>query len=85
MNVTKLTLTLDIDETPWTDLAHVKTLAVIERIARIRNGTRNGASAVAVAIKTEDGKDIVAQTTLAALLAAVRAIELREQMDRMRN
>lgn len=73
-----LTITPDIEQAPWADLAHVKQLGQITRIGRLPRGCTSGASTISIAVKLPDGTDVMAQTTMALFLAAARALKARE-------
>jgi hypothetical protein len=73
-----LTITPDIAQAPWADLAHVKQLGQITRIGRLPHGCTSGASSIAIVIKFPDGTEVMAQTTMALFLAAARAFKATE-------
>lgn len=78
-----LTVTPNIDEAPWTDLAaDCPQLGIIERIGRLPRGTESGKSTVSVLIQMPDGKRYMAQTTLALMQSAMQAINTSEQMEK---
>lgn len=77
-----LTVTPDIEKTPWHDCvptAQTNGLGALTRIGRIPNGTTCGKSVVAVLIEMPDGSKFVAQTTTALFLAAARALKAVEE------
>lgn len=59
-----ISLTPDIDKAPWNDLKNTKELGIISRIGRLTKGTQSGKSVVMIAIKFEDGTEVVGQTTM---------------------
>jgi len=78
-----LTITPNVDESPWKDLnGECQELGAIERIGRLPRGTESGKSTVTILIKMPDGKRYMAQTTLALLRMAMTAIETREAMEK---
>jgi hypothetical protein len=78
-----LTITPNIDEAPWKDLApECPELGTIERIGRLPRGTTSGKSTVSIVIRMPDGKRYMAQTTLALMDAAMTALKTREHMDK---
>lgn len=56
--------------------------AQIIGIARLPVATSGGRSAVVVRIQLEDGRTVLAQTTLRLMSTAMKAIEIREEMER---
>jgi len=66
----------------WPDL---KTKGFVEGnwigIARLPKGTTSGNSTVTIRVELPDGQTILAQTTLRLLSNAVRAFEIREEME----
>lgn len=78
-----LSITLNIDEAPWDDLAADCTdLGAVERIGRLPRGTIQGGSVIMLQIRMSDGKQYVAQTTLNLMENAMRAIRIREGMEK---
>lgn len=75
-----LDVTLNIDDKPWTDCKDVA-LGTIIRIGRLPKGTVSGKSTVTVLIKMDDGKQFMAQTTLALLVASTAALKSSAQKE----
>lgn len=76
-----LQITLDLEVNPWRDLkgkTKDEDLAKVTRIGRLPKGMDSGKSSIAIVIKTEDGREFVAETSLALFLAAARAIKACE-------
>lgn len=61
---TELQVTTDVEQEPWT---HLDPVAVghVSHIGLLRHGTSEGRAAVALVVTTEDGQQIVGQTTWA--------------------
>ena len=74
--MTPLTVTMDIDETPWRDLDGSAN-GVLQRICGIPRGTAHGNAAIGMAIQLESGEWVIAQTTLRLFLTAARALRAR--------
>lgn len=71
-----IVLTPNIDDSPWRDLdgaAH----GILERVAGIPGGMQSGKPAVGLAVRLESGDWIVAETSWAALHAAVAGLRGR--------
>ena len=69
-----LTITTNIERTPWEDCRDIGELAAITRIGRLPRGTVQGKSTVTFLIEFKDGRRAMAQTTLALLTAATLAV-----------
>lgn len=84
----ELTITPNIEASPWSDLQHIKLLesehgqlAGIERVGRLPRGTQRGNSSVSLLIKLPSGKQVMAQTTLRLFLAAAKVMEMSAKAD----
>lgn len=75
-----LQITIDVDKTPWTDIRSKLEpgMGKITRVGRLTRGCQSGKSAVAIVIETEDGRQFVAETTMALFLTAARALKAVE-------
>lgn len=71
--MTPLTVTLDVAQTPWTDL-RVGADGTLSRIGLLRNGTVRGRATVAVVVDLPDGTQVIGQTTWALLRTAYAAL-----------
>lgn len=71
--MTPLQLTLDIERAPWTDVDPVA-IGRVARIGLLRNGTKEGKASVAIVIETDDGQQIIGETTWALLRTAFGAL-----------
>lgn len=70
----RLTMNLEID--PWDDLTRDDiTPATIERVGILPNATDAGRACVEFLCRTEDGRVIVAETTLRLFLMAARVVQ----------
>lgn len=66
----------------WPDLYDKGvTLGDLHAVALLDNGTREGKHAVMFRVNTPDGNVVTCQTTLALLVAAVRALQARAEMQ----
>lgn len=71
---TSLQIVPDIDTRgPWTDLPDAET-GTLERIGLLRNGTAEGRAAVALVIRLDDGRAVLAQTTWRLFTNAAQAL-----------
>lgn len=83
--MTPLTIVLDLDEHPWTDLEHDDgeppstrlVLADVEQVGALPNATEGGHPVVFVRATLADGSVVVAQTTLALYVSAAEAMLAR--------
>lgn len=71
--MTPIQVTPDIGQNPWRDL-DVDASGMVTRIGLLRNGTKLGKASVALVITTDDGQQIVGQTTWATLRMAYLAL-----------
>lgn len=70
-----LTITTNLDIDPWTDLTgKLSTGGQIERIGVLPNGTKAERACVEVLIRTDDGRLLVAETTLRLFRFAATAV-----------
>lgn len=76
-----LTITTNLDETPWTHLQHA-TPAIVEAVGRLVNGTTQGKEVTALHIRTEDGQDIIAQVKQEHLELALQGFKARAEYER---
>ena len=79
-----LTVTLDIEKNPWTDLIGTEAaegMARIHKIGRLKNGTESGKETVCLHIVTPDGKSHIAETTMALMVNAMAAFEGARQRE----
>ena len=78
-----LTITPNLEEAPWRDLANncVPEMGTISRIGRLPRGTVSGKSSVSVVITLADGSNVVGETTLALFLAAALAVKARAELE----
>lgn len=67
-------ITPNIEQTPWTDCAHVGELALMERIGLLPRGAFSGQPVVMIKILLPDGSTTVAQTTWKLFRAACGAL-----------
>lgn len=68
----------------WPDLAGAgdrMIRAQLNAIARLPMGMGSGKSSIAVRIDLPDGRVVIAETSLVLLRSALRAIEVREEME----
>lgn len=81
-----LSITPDLDKTPWSHLSEVRPPMVeVLAIGRLPRGMTTGKSTVTFHIRTPEGKDILAQTSLALLQAAMTVINAAEARDITKN
>lgn len=81
----QLTITVNIDETPWEDIAEKRgTDQMIEamggvpiRIGALPRGMASGATAVAIMIELPDGRVVLTETSLALFLMAAQALKAK--------
>ena len=72
---TPLEVSADLDRAPWSDLgARTVTHGMVQRIGLLPNGTQNGRASVALVIRTDDGRIVVAETTWRLFNVAARAL-----------
>lgn len=70
-----LSITTNLDIGPWTDIqGKLSTGGQIERIGVLPNGTKSGHACVELLIRTDDGRLLVAETTLRLFRAAAAAV-----------
>lgn len=72
-----LSVTPDMDRAPWDDLDPLGTGVLhgtITRVGLLRNGTVRGRATVAVAIRLDDGRHVIAETTFALARTAAQAL-----------
>lgn len=72
-----LSITPNIEKAPWSDLSQDTRragLGVITRIGRLPSGTTAGKSTVTVLIRMPDGRELMAETTMALFSAAAGAL-----------
>ena len=77
-----LTITTDLEKTPWTDLkphAIRRGLGTITHVGRLPRGTDSGKSTVTVRITMPDGLEVIAETTLALFANAALAMQTYEE------
>lgn len=75
-----LTITTDIEKTPWTDLQDkCKVLGTVTRIGRLPRGTTSGKSTVSIVIEMPDGTTVMGQTTLALFANAALALQTYQE------
>jgi hypothetical protein len=73
--MTPLSIALDLDRSPWTDLQSADPkVGTLSRVGLLRNGTANGKASVALVITMPDGSTVFAQTTWALLRTAFAAM-----------
>lgn len=70
-----LTVTTNLDHTPWSDCQGIPELANITRVGRLPKGTEGGKSTVTLLIEFKDGSRAMAQTTLALYHASACALK----------
>lgn len=80
--MTHLDITLDLSLHPWADCRHLKQLGTVARIGRLPGGTDSGKSTVTVLVTMPDGKQVMAQTTMALFLAAAQALRGADERGR---
>lgn len=72
---TPLDVRLDMDRAPWT---HIDPKAVahgrVESVGLLRHGTAEGRASVALLIRLDDGRHVVAETTFRLAHTAARAL-----------
>lgn len=81
-----LSLTLNLDENPWNDLAGLREQGKLItamgeesgpiRIGGLPNGMESGATAVEIALRLPDGTLILTETSLKLFLAAADALRV---------
>lgn len=69
-----LSISLDIEQNPWTDLRPSTPAGALDRIGLLRHGTKDGKASVAVVVSLPDGRKVVGETTWALLRNAVAAM-----------
>lgn len=70
-----LSITTNLDIDPWTDLqGKLSTGGQIERIGVLPNGTESERACVEFLIRTDDGRLLVAETTLRLFRVAAAAV-----------
>lgn len=77
-----LSITPNLGAAPWTDLGPIKQLGQISRIGRLPGGTQGGKSTVTILVMLPDGKQVLAETTLALFTAAARALQAADSAER---
>jgi hypothetical protein len=71
----ELDVRTDIDQDPWTDLQDVGVgHGHIERVGFLRNGTKAGRGSIALVVRLDDGRLIIAETTYRLAYTAARVI-----------
>lgn len=74
-NATVLRVFADVEREPWTDVDPATVLhGLVERVGLLRHGTDGGRASVAVLIRLDDGRALVAETTYRLARAAARAL-----------
>ena len=76
-----LTVTTNLDDSPWTDCKGIPELATITRVGRLPKGTQSGKSTVTLLIEFKDGSRAMAQTTLALFTASAVALKAAAEMS----
>lgn len=71
--MTPLTITTDVERSPWTDL-NPGGDGTLVRIGLLRHGTVAGKVSVAVVVELPDGSHVIGQTTWALLRTAYAAL-----------
>lgn len=65
----------DMDQAPWTDLPRKDILhGQVERAGLLRHGTSDGRASVALVVRLDDGRPVVAETTWRLFNTAARAL-----------
>lgn len=72
-NFTQMIITPDVEQSPW-DIDPVAT-GRISHIGLLRHGTAHGRASVAVVVTTDDGQQVVGQTTWALLRTAFLGLQ----------
>jgi hypothetical protein len=78
--VIQLSITLDIDRAPWSDIEttatanaeHGDDMGLIERVGLLRHGTAGGRATLSILVRLPDGTPVLAQTTLRNAVMAAR-------------
>lgn len=77
----RLTVTLNLDIDPWTDLHDDTTVidhggetAKVTRVGILPNGTQEGRATVGFLVELPDGRKVIAETTLRLFLMAATAL-----------
>ena len=72
---TPLSITADMDLAPWTDLNREEVLhGQVDRVGLLPNGTARGRASVALCIRLNDGRYVIAETTWALFNTAARVL-----------
>lgn len=72
---TPLSITADMDVAPWTDLNRAEVLhGQLDRVGLLPNGTMGGRASVALCVRLDDGRHVIAETTWALFNIAARAL-----------
>lgn len=70
-----LDLRIDLEQTPWTDLRPATLLhGGLTGIGLLRHGTSEGRASVALRIRLDDGRTVIAETTWRLFHTAARAL-----------
>lgn len=79
----ELRITPNLEQAPWNDLQGkmVPEMGTITRIGRLPRGMTSGLSSVTVVITLADGSNVMGETSLACMSAAMRAIDARAAME----
>jgi len=77
-----LSIHLDGDNC-WPDMRGTEWLkGQITSIARLKEGTQQGNSSIAVRIKLEDGREVIAETTYKLFAGAALAFQVAEEREK---
>ena len=74
-----VTITLDVDATPWTDLQRDDLIHIKEpiRVGGLPHGMKSGKASVAIALYLPDGRPVIVETSLELFLGAAPALRAR--------
>jgi hypothetical protein len=74
-----LTVTLNIDDNPWTDLKREDLIHIKEpfRIGALPGGMTSGKASVAIAVFLPDGRPVIVETSMDLFLTAAAALRAR--------
>lgn len=72
--MTPLSITLDVERNPWTDIPPKGPNGMLTRVGLLRHGTEGGKASVGLVVELEDGTKVIAQTTWALFRTAYAAM-----------
>lgn len=83
--MTRLSITPNIEETPWPEAANAAELMTVDKIGRLPRGMSSGKSSVTIRMRDAAGNYFFGQTSLALLRGALQVFDAREAQENRAN